>query len=86
VVKNSSQKNKVKSSAIGNVTRLAVVFKQFCEREMVDPVPFLKFCLRTYISGWQIVNNYAALEWAWKDYLTWEYWHLFNTLATKESK
>ena len=63
-----------------------MIFRNFCEREMIDPSPFRRFIMQTYISGWQIVNSQYALKWAWKDFLNWEYWKLYNKLALRSEK
>lgn len=50
-----------------------MIFKTFCEREMIKPYPFLRFCLLRYKRAWQIINSTDNLEIAWKEFLEYQY-------------
>ena len=60
-----------------------MIFQKFCEQEFIDPQPFREFCMNAYISGWQIIHNPYAVEFAWKEYLGFTYMRMLAELETK---
>lgn len=60
-----------------------MIFKNFCEREMINPYPFLRFCLLRYRTGEQIINSTGGLELAWKEFLAVQYMIMLAKLEAK---
>lgn len=61
-----------------------MIFKTFCEREMIKPYPFLRFCLLRYKRAWQIINSIDNLEIAWKEFLACQYMFMLAKLEKEK--